>query len=169
MASGDIVPYNDGNFGKAGGVQHQVVLGATPPVINAGEMVLKTLGNQYVIAMATSKPVVATDFIAGISESASTETTTADGKVWVTPYSPGQVWLIAPKTVANFGLTPGAYSQTTYNAKVGQRVTIDVTAGVLTINSTDGATSGCVVENLDIVAFPGKVAFSIRVAAYYTA
>lgn len=169
MSSGDIVPYNDGNFGKAGGVDHQVVAGGTPPAINAGEMVLKTLGNQYVIAMSTSKPVVATDFIGGISETASTETSTVDGKVKLTPYSPGQIWLISPKTVANYGLTAGSFNQTTYNAKVGQRVTIDVTSGVLTINSTDGSTNGCVVENLDIFAFPGKVAFSIRAAAYYTA
>lgn len=169
MASGDIVPYNDGNFGKAGGVPHQVASGGTPPAINAGEMVLKTLGNQYVIAMANAKPVVATDFIAGISETASTETASADGTVRVTPYSAGQIWLISPKTPANFGLTAGSVNQTTYNAKVGQRVTIDVTSGVLTINSTDGSTNGCVVENLDVVAFPGKVAFSIREAAYYTA
>lgn len=170
MASGDITPYNDGNFGKAGGVTHQVVAGGTPPAINAGEMVLKTLGNQYVIPLTTSKPVVATDFIAGISETASTEASaTTDGIVRVTPYSAGQIWLIAPKTPANFGLTPGSVSQTTYNAKVGQRVTIDVTAGVQTINSTDGSTNGCIVENLDVVASPGKVAFSIREAAYYTA
>lgn len=170
MASGDITPFNDGPFGRQGGVRHQVVAGGTPPAINAGEMVLKTLGNQYVIAMSTSKPVVATDFIAGISESASTEASaTTDGFVYVTPYSPGQIWLIAPKTAANFGLTAGSVSQSTYNAKVGQRVTIDVTTGVLTINSTDGSTNGCVVENLDVVAFPGKVAFSIRAAAYYTA
>lgn len=163
MSSGDIVPYNDGNFGKAGGVIHQVVGAASPPAINAGEMVLKTLGNRYVIKMATNKPVVATDFIAGISETASTETATTDGKVWITPYSAGQIWLIAPKVAATWA------TQALYDALVGSRVLIDVTSGLSTILASDGSTSGCVVENLDIVAFPGKVAFSIRAASYYTA
>lgn len=164
MATGDITPLNDGPFGKIGGVRHQVVAGGTPPAINAGEMVLKTLGNQYVIAMANAKPVVATDFIAGISETASTElSATTDGSVLVTPYAPGQIWLIAPNVAASWN------TQAKYNALVGARVTIAVSAGVLTINSADGSTNGCVVENLDIVVYPGKVAFSIRAAAYYTA
>ncbi len=163
MATGDITPLNDGPFGKLGGVKHQVVAGGTPPAINAGEMVLKTLGNQYVIAMATNKPVVATDFIAGISESASTEASaTTDGFVYVTPYAPGQIWLINPKVAATWN------TQAKYNALVGSRVLIDVTSGVLTILATDGSTSACVIENLDTVAYPGKVAFSIRAATYYT-
>ncbi len=162
MASGDIVPYNDGAFGQAGSVDHQVVSGGTPPAINAGEMVLKTLGNRYVTAMANNKPVVATDFVAGISASASNETATVDGKVKVVPLAPGQIWLIAPKVLATWN------TQALYNALVGSRVLIDVTSGVLTLLAVDGSTSGCVVENLDIVAFPGRVAFSVRAAAAYT-
>lgn len=163
MALGDITPYTDGAYGKTGGVVHQVVLGGTPPAINAGEMVLKTLGNEYVIAMATNKPVIATDFIAGISETTSTETSAADGTVVVTPIAPGQIWLIAPKVAATWN------TQAKYNALVGARVLIDVTTGTLTLLASDGSTSGCVVENLNIAQYPGKVAFSVRAAAMYTA
>lgn len=162
MALGDITPLNDGVFGKTGGVIHQVVAAATP-AINAGEMVLKTLGNEYVIKMATNKPVVATDFIAGISETTSNETSGADGTVSVTPYTPGQIWLIAPNVAATWN------TQAKYNALVGARVLIDVTTGTETILATDGSTNGCVVENLNIANYPAKVAFSIRAAAYYTA
>ena len=160
---GDITPYNDGAFGIAGAVIHQVVSGGTPPAINAGEMVLKTLGNEYVIPMATNKPVVATDFVAGISTTTSTETATVAGTVAVTPITPGQIYLIAPKVAATWN------TQAKYNALVGARVLIDVTSGVETILATDGSTSGCVIENLDIVRFPGKVAFSIRAGASYLA
>lgn len=166
---GDITPYNDGNFGATGGVTHQVASNGSTPAINAGEMVLKTLGNQYVIKMATNKPVVGTDFVAGISETTSSETATVDGTVTVTPLIPGQIWLIAPKVAATFGQTTGAINQTTYNALVGARVLIDVTSATETILAADGSTNGCVIENLNIVNYPNKVAFSIRAGASYTA
>lgn len=163
MSLGDITPLNDGNFGATGAVIHQVVSGGTPPAINAGEMVLKTLGNQYVIPMSTNKPVVATDFVAGISTTTSTETSTADGTVAITPIIPGQIYLIAPKVAATWN------TQALYNALVGKRVLIDVTTGAETILASDSSTSGCVVENLNISQYPGKVAFSIRAGASYTA
>ena len=55
MAKGDILPYQPGTRGSR---SHQVVAGGTPPAINAGEPVAKTLGNEYVTALATNKPVV---------------------------------------------------------------------------------------------------------------
>lgn len=163
MAQGDLTPYNDSAFGVQGSVQHQVVGAAGSPAINAGELVLKTLGNQYVIKMATNKPVVGTDFVAGISTTASSETTTVDGIVNVTPLQDGQIWLIAPKVAATFN------TQAKYNALVGARVLIDVTGGVETLLAADSSTSGCVIENLDIFRYPGKVAISFRQALAYTA
>lgn len=162
-AQGDITPYNDSNFGAQGSVQHQVVAGGGFPAINAGEMVLKTLGNQYVIKMATNKPVVATDFVAGISTTASSETATLNGIVNVTPLQDGDIWLIAPKVAATWN------TQALYNALVGLRVLIDVTGGVETLLASDSSANGCVVENLDITRYPGKVAVSFRQALMYTA
>lgn len=163
MAKNDIQILQEGAFGVPGTVRHQVVAGGTPPAINAGEMVLKTLGNEYVITMATNKPVVSTDFVAGISQSASTETTTTAGTVDVIPLVPGTIYLINAKVAATWN------TQALYNALVGARVLIDVTSGVETLLATDGSTYGCVVENLDITRFPGKVAFSVRQACSYTA
>lgn len=147
----------------AGAVRHQVVGAATPPAINAGELVLKTLGNQYVIKMATNKPVVATDFVAGVSIYASTETATVDGLVTVQPLLPGQIWLIKPKVAATWN------TQALYNALQGARVLIDVTGGAATLLAADGATSGCVVEYLDVAKHAGFVAISFRDGCRYTA
>lgn len=162
--TGDILPYNDGAFGAIGSRTHQVASGTTAS-ISAGELVLKTLGNQYVVvwtANNTAKPVVATDFLAGVSTTASNETTTAAGTVSVTPIVPGQVWLAAPTVAATWN------TQAKYNALVGARVLLScTTAGVQTILATDGATNGLVIENLDITQFPGKVAFSLRAGLSY--
>ncbi len=162
MAKNDVVMLKSGAFGQTGSRRFQVQAGGTPPAINAGEMVLKTLGTQYVIAMASNKPVVATDFIVGISASASTEAAaTTDGVVDVIPLIPGQVFRIAAKVAATFN------TQAKYNALVGARVLIDVTGGVQTILAADGSTSGCVIEDLDITQFPGQVAFSFRAGCSY--
>ncbi len=162
MSLGDITVYKVGTT-LPGSRTHQVVGAATPPAINAGEMVLKTLGNQYVIKMATNKPAIATDFIAGIALTTSTESSTVDGTVDVQPIVPGVIYLIKPKVAATWN------TQALYNALVGSRVLIDVTAGAETILAADSATNGCVVENLNIQQYPGLVAFSVRQAAMYTA
>lgn len=167
MAQGDLTPYNDSSFGVQGSVQHQVVGAAGFPAINAGEPVSKTLGNQYVITNPTSGQAVATNFLAGISTTASNETATVDGIVNVTPLQDGQIWLIAPAVAATWN------TQALYNANVGKRVLIQKSAagntGIYTILAADGSTNGCVVENLDIFRYPGKVAFSFRQALAYTA
>lgn len=166
MAQGDIIPYNDSAFGVQGSVQHQVVGAAGFPAINAGEPVSKTLGNQYVITNPTSGQVVNTNFMAGVSTTASSESATADGIVNVTPLQDGQIWLIAPTTAATWN------TQAKYNALVGSRVLIQKSAagntGVYTILAADSTNNGCVIENLDIFRYPGKVAFSFRSGLAYT-
>lgn len=163
MALGDITPYNDSTFGAQGSVTHQVVAGGTPPAINAGEPVNKTLGNEYVITQPSSGQAVATNFMAGIATTTSNETATVDGTVSVIPLQDGQIWLIAPAVAATFN------TQAKYNALVGARVLIQKSGGVYTILAADGSTNGCVIENLNIANYPGKVAFSFRQALAYTA
>lgn len=164
--TGDITPYNDSAFGIQGSVQHQVAASAGAPAINPGEPVNKTLGNQYVITQPTSGQAVATNFMAGIATTLSSESTTLDGIVNVTPLQDGQIWLIAPATAATWN------TQAKYNALVGSRVLIQKSTtgntGVYTILAADGSTNGCVIENLNITQYPGKVAFSFRSALSYT-
>lgn len=165
MALGDITILKNSVFGSSGDRQYTVVLGAAAS-IKAGEPVTKALGNatgNVVSAMSTNKPVVATDFIAGIASTTSTDTTLANGTVWVTPLSPDAIYLIAPKVAASWD------TQAEYDALVGARVLLDLTGGVYTILAADGATSGCVVQPLDITKYPGKVAFSFRAGCNFLA
>lgn len=161
----DIIFAAPTQFGAAGTKRFEAQANTT--VINPGEPVSKALGAQYVTAMATNKPVVATDFLAGIAESVSTQTTALDGFVDVFPLVPNTVYLIKPKVPATFfgsGVTP---SQSTYNALVGDRVLMDLTAGTYTLLAADGATSGCVIEDIDVTKSGGRVAFSIRMGVNY--
>lgn len=159
MASGDITLLH----GKGEADREFDVAAGAAASINPGEPVLKALGAQYVSAMATNKPVVGTDYLAGISSGTSTDTAAADGKVNVIRLEPDQTWLIAPKVPASFD------TQAEYDALVGDRVLIDLTAGSYTILATDGATYGCVIEPLNIVDHPNQVAFSFRNGVSYLA
>lgn len=162
MALGDITIYDEAAFGNPGSEQFAVAAGAAAS-IKAGEPVSKALGAAVVAALATNKPVVATDFMAGISASTSTDTVAAAGTVEVFKMVPGITYLIAPKVAATWD------TQAKYDALVGDRVLLDLTAGVYTILATDNANNGCVVEPLNIAKFPGKVRFSIRNAVSYLA
>ena len=170
MALGDIQPYQEGSSSALASRPHQVVLGGTPPAINAGEPVGKTVGTNYVIiaANAAVDATSTTAKIAGIAASTSTETATADGTVQVTPMG-DKIWLIKPQTAATYGQTTGAQNQTTYNALVGARVLLQATSCAWTILASDSVNNGFVVENLDITKYPGKVAFSARAATSYLA
>lgn len=164
MALADVLVYKDPAFGAIGSSTRQVASGTTSS-INAGEFVLVALGAQAVTAWtagSAAKPVVATDFVAGLAMSTSTETTTLAGTVEVMPLVPGQQFLVNPLVAATFGqgTTP---SQTTYNALVGDRVLLNCSAGgVQTLLAVDGATSGFVIQDLDIQKYPGKVAIAPR-------
>lgn len=162
MATNDITVYDAAAFGYPGDVTYAVASGTTAS-INPGEPVTKALAGVAVSAMATNKPVVATDFLAGISASASNETASAAGTVSVTKLVPGMSFLIAPKVAATWN------TQAKYDALVGSRVLIDLTTSVYTILAADGATSGCVVLPLDIATYPGKVRFAFRNGVNYLA
>jgi hypothetical protein len=142
--------------------RHQVAAGSAAS-IKAGEPVLKTLGSQYVAICTTNKPVVATDFLAGIAASDSTDTASADGYVDVIEIDSRDEWFIAPKVAATFD------TQAEYDALVGDRVLLDLTAGSWTILASDGATSGCVIRDNNVVVNPGKVKFAFRNGVSYLA
>lgn len=159
MALGDIQIYDQGAFGYPGDESYAVAASAT--LIYPGEPVTKALGGEAVTPMATNKPVVATDFLAGIASSTSTNTASAAGIVKVTKFQNGMSFLIAPNVAATWD------TQAEYDALVGDRVLLDLTTGTYTILATDGATSGCVIMPLDIARYPGKVRFSFRNGVNY--
>ena len=170
-ALGDITPFNLSAASAMASRVHQVASGGTPPAINAGEPVGKTVGSQYVIIAANAMVDVTstTAKLAGIATTTSTETATAAGTVSVTPIdAPNAIWLANPQTAATWGQGT-TQNQTTYNALVGARVLLQSTSGTWTILATDSVNNACVVENLDITKYPGKVAFSIRAGASYLA
>jgi hypothetical protein len=164
MARGDITIYDEGAFGYPGDDYFNVAASAT--LINPGEPVTKALGNTsgaVVTPMATNKPVVATDFLAGIATTTSTNTSTAAGSVRVMKITNGVSYLISPNVAATWN------TQAKYDALVGARVLLDLTAGAYTILASDGATSGCVIQELDVIKHPGKVRFTFREGVNYLA
>lgn len=148
-------------------VQNPTASGTTAPAINPGEPVAATLGNQYATPLATSKPIVGTDFVFGISDDTSTESGGNDGIVHVQPIDPKAVYLCNANSAVN------VTTQTLYNALVGKRVVFSKSAanntGIYTVLGTDSANNGLVIENCDIIANPGKIAFSFRLGTAYNA
>ncbi len=163
MALNDMTPYSDGAFGDPGSDKYAVAASAT--LVNAGEPVLRVLGStgNVVAPLATSTPTSAdaSHLILGVAASTSTNTASAAGTVQVTRVGQEQTWLIAPKTAATWD------TQAEYDALVGSRMTIDLTAGSYTLNATDNAANGCVVEPLDIAKYPGKVRVRFRFPATF--
>lgn len=163
MALGDITLYDEGAFGYPGDNEFAVAASAT--LINAGEPVLKLLGSSgnVVAPLATSEPTSAdaSHLWGGVAATTSTNTAGAAGTVRVMKIDGTTTFLIAPKTAATWD------TQTEYDALVGSRMTLDLTTGVYTINATDNAANGLIVQPLDIKKYPGKVRFSVRPAATY--
>lgn len=152
MAKGDLQPSETATFSNGSGLPYFVASGAAAS-INAGEPVQKLAGAAGVTPLLTNSPTT-TNRIVGVSTSISTDTVAASGLVTVIPANDTQVWMIAPKVLTTWN------TQAKYNALVGSRVLIDLTAGVYTILAVDGASNGCIVEYLDIARYPGQVAFS---------
>lgn len=153
MAKGDIMPFESSNASKMGGSIKALVVSGTTASINAGEPVQKLAGAAGASQFPNNGPT-ATIRIMGVAASVSNETASVAGTVDVITPAPGQIWLIAPKVAATWN------TQAKYNALVGSRVLIDLTASVYTLLAADGAGNGCVVEYLDIARYPGMVAFS---------
>ncbi len=192
MAINDFLPLDEGAFGEIGtkvwlvkaNTSTQGTGSSYIPAFRPGEPVSKTLGtgttNNSAQTLGTigtgtsAKPVVATDFLAGISATTSTETDTLNGTVQVLPIIPGVIYIGNADVVATYGYnaTTGVVTQSTYDALVGARVLIKMSTSatnpVFTILASDGSTSGLVVEPLDILKNPGKVAFSLRQGLSYT-
>jgi len=171
MAVNDIQFLEPGAFSVIGTRRYRV--GASATAINPGEPVyIQIGGQQYVLPMATSLPTTGTvinnqsTYLVGIAESTSTNTSTAAGVVDVFPAVQGVIYTIAPNVAATYGLAATPV-QATYESMVGRRVTIDLTSSSYTINSTDGATNGCIVEWQDVTKANGRVAFSFRAACLY--
>lgn len=133
---------------------------ASATTIKPGEPVtVNALGDAVVIPCPTNAPVVGTHFVCGIAASESTNTASAAGKVQVIPLDSNDIYLIKPKVAATWD------TQAEYDALVGDRVLIDLTTGTYSILAADGATNGCVVQPLNIIEYPGQVAFCFRAGA----
>ena len=149
---------------EQGSRKHKVASGAAA-TIKAGQLVLKTKGSPYVVAWNasnTAKPVVAADFVAGLATSDSTETATADGNVNILQITPDMVLLGNPDTAATWD------TQSEYDLLVGDRVLLSTTSGrVQTILATNGDTYGLEIAPLNLTAYPGKVAFTLRAGTDY--
>lgn len=156
MAIGDITVLEQGSYAGRGARKYNVAAGAT--TINPGEPVVRTLGGVTVTAMATNKPVVGTDYVVGIAADTSTQTASVAGVVNVYPLTSAMTYLIKPNAATSWD------TQAEYDALVGKRVLIDLTSGSYTILASDGSTSGCVIQALDINKYPGRVAFAFRAA-----
>jgi hypothetical protein len=160
MAKSDIIPFENSNSVHMNGTLRYLVAAGTTASINGGEPVQKLAGAANVTRMLTNSPT-ATNRQVGVAMAASTETASVSGFVDVVPSTTGELWLIAPKVPATFA------TQAAYNALVGARVLLDLTAGVYTILAADGAGNGCIIEYLDISRYPGMVAFSFSILTDY--
>ena len=163
MARNDVIFYEAGGRNYPGDITFATAASST--ALYKGEPTLKLLGSSgtVVAPLATNSPSCAdaTALTAGIASSDSTHTATVTGKVSVAKLDPDATWLGIPNDTTAWD------TQAEYDALVGARVLFDLTAGSYTVLATDGADNGLVVQPLDIVAYPGKVRFSIRPVATY--
>lgn len=139
----------------------RINVAASATLFYPGDIIGGSLADVTGSLMATNSPVVATDFIVGVATTTSTNTAATAGYVEVIPVNSSDVYLISPKVAATWD------TQAKYDALVGKRVLIDLTTLKYTILAADGATSGCVIQPLDISKYPGKVAFSFRAGCSY--
>ena len=162
MALGDITIYRQSSAqGGTGSRPFRVAASAT--LINAGEPVTMVAGASVVIPAATNLITIPSPYVrysvsgtglVGVAETTSTNTASAVGYVDVTLADPKTIYLITANssTLVN--------TQAKYDALVGHRVLVDLTGGSYTGLVADSALNGCLIQPLDVVKFPGKVAFS---------
>ena len=159
---GDITIYQQSSA-QGGSGSRRFYVGASATVINAGEPVTLVAGATAVIPAATNLITVPSPFVpysvsgtglVGISETTSTNTSTLAGYVDVLPAVSGTTYLITANSAATVS------TQALYDALVGHRVLIDLTATKYTGLVADSALNGCIIMPLDVVKFPGKIAFA---------
>lgn len=150
---GDFTLLENNTLGGRGSRVYNIAAGST---IYAGEPVSRALGGTQVYASVNGAGVVGTDYIAGIAATTSTSTASAAGTVTVVPLNNQLTYLVAPAVAASWD------TQAEYDALVGKRVTINLTGSTYTVNATDSANNGLVVQPLDISKYPGKVAVAFR-------
>lgn len=188
MALGDITIYSkDNGNGYPGDINFPVATATTVPTILSGEPVTRAAGASNPTALASGGPLIAggpgtATPMLGVAATTSSETTSGNvyGSVSVTPIDESVTYLISTLATATyFGSNATGLvfpNQATYDALVGSRVTLARTGGVgssqlggtYTINATDASANGLIVEELDVVKFPGKVRFSIRNSLSYS-
>lgn len=164
MSIGDFVELGVSNF-NGGSRAYTTGTGAASTIINPGEPVIRgasatTVTRLYSTATTgVAAPVIGTDFVCGIAQTTSTQTTGAAGTVTVIPVNNGTTFLAYPTVAASWD------TQAEYDALVGKRVLIDLgtlATGQYSVLTTDGSTNGLVVMPLDISKYPGRVAVAFR-------
>lgn len=166
MALGDLLILEQNSEMSRGGRLYNVAAG-TP--IYAGEPVQqRVVGAVVVEPNLTSTPVVGTSGVeglfVGVATTNSTNTSTAAGSVYVLPINSGITYLITPTTAGSWD------TQSEYDALVGKRVLLQnsvtvsstPTSGTYTLLASDSAANGCVVQAMNILEHPAKVAIAFR-------
>lgn len=131
---------------------------ANTTVINPGEMIKVGSAQKYAVVIADADGVIGTDDLIGIAFNTSTQTASADGTVRYQKFYPGTIYYAAAKSAA------AVATQALYDALLGKRVLMDVTAGVQTVDTAaaDSANNAIYIVPIDIEAYPGMVAFEVR-------
>ena len=164
MALGDFTIYQQAS-NQGGRGSRLINVASSVGLINAGEPVFIIAGATSVIPnVSTNLITISSPFVpfsvtgtglVGIAQTTSTNTSSAAGSVNVCPANAGTTWLV------NSNNSTSVNTQAKYDALVGHRVLIDYTAGVYTALLSDSALNGFIIQELDVVKFPGKVALSI--------
>jgi len=136
----------------------QVEAGST--AILAGEPVkAKVAGSNYVIPLADAEPVIGTtSAFFGIAQGDSSQSASADGSIDVWAPQQGVVYIADAKDSA------AVDTQAEYDALVGKRVVLDLTAGEYTVDTAavDAEANGIMIVSLNVLKNVGKVAFIVR-------
>lgn len=164
-AIGDITVLQEASAQGGRGSRRFLVM-TTATIILPGEPVVMVAGASSVVKGATGLIALTTPYVpfgtagtglVGVAETTSNNTATAQGEVFVIPTNSQTVWLINATTGSLIN------TQAKYDALVGDRITIEFVgaAGVGTYTAAldDSPLNGAVVAPLDIVRYPGKVAF----------
>jgi hypothetical protein len=143
-----------------------MIAAASASLIYAGEPVMLVAGASTVLPNQTSNlltvpspyvPYATTGTgLLGIAETTSTNTASLAGYVDYVPVDSKTTYLITAKVSGTIS------TQSQYDALVGHRVLIDLTAGTYTGLIADSALNGCIIQPLNVVKLPGKIAFIFR-------